>query len=225
MIGVYVGYVDSRVRENLIKTRHPIRVIFRRPKRGYERGHENRLLAWIPPSEVAPRVPVPLALSDKGVAASSYVCISDAVRCWKRRLLVHQIRLLAATRYLLRVLVNIKYIPRACLTVGEYSEQESRLPERKYEVACYVLPGIINFQPCSTRRFHFRYKVEPRPGPFCEFDSIVSRCDRFNEKLRGPLRKFYSYENSIIFEALLSRKLSALKFIGNKMDEFFNAAR
>lgn len=47
--------------------------IFRRPERRYERGHENRLLAWIPPSEVAPRVPVPLALSDKGVAAGSYV--------------------------------------------------------------------------------------------------------------------------------------------------------
>lgn len=52
--------------------------IFRRPERGYERGHENRLLAWIPPSEVAPRVPVPLTLSDKGVAAG-ILCISDVV--------------------------------------------------------------------------------------------------------------------------------------------------
>ena len=42
-----------------------------------ERGHENRLLAWIPPSEVAPRVP--LALADKGVAAGSYVYLMYSV--------------------------------------------------------------------------------------------------------------------------------------------------
>lgn len=93
-----IGRVESS--RHLIKTNPSMFGIFRRPERGYERGHENRLLAWIPPSEVAPRVPVPLTLSDKGVAAG-ILCISDVVRCWKWRLLVRQIRLLLSTRYYL----------------------------------------------------------------------------------------------------------------------------